>query len=375
MQMQRRSRLVTLSLLAPALAASLTLMPGCGESGGSSDGSGSGGSNGSASRGRIDIVGSSTVYPFSSYVAEEFGKTTQHQTPKVEKTGSGAGHKLWGDGDGLSTPDITNSSRRMNVSEFKRAKENGVESITEAVIGYDGIAVAQNVSNDPINLTLKQITLAVAAEVPQDGELVKNPYTNWSEIDSSLPDRKITIYGPPTTSGTRDAFEELVLEHATENMDGYDGAYTEIRQDGAWVTLGENDNVFVQRLTNNEKAFGIFGYSFLAENTNKIEGASINGVAPKPEAISSGEYPISRSLFFYIKNSHRGEVPGLEQFLDLFMSKRMIGPNGYCREQGLIALPEKMLEASRQRVLEGSELRLKDDGTLTTLEDYMNGEE
>jgi phosphate transport system substrate-binding protein len=352
----------------------LMVVAGCGDAGPGQNTAGDD-QSGSANRSKLDIVGSSTVEPFASYVAEEFGSTTQYPTPKIESTGSGAGHKLWGDGDGLSTPDITNSSRRMKVSEFKRAKANGVDSITEAVVGYDGIAIAQNIANEPINFTLEQLTLAVAKQVPQDGELVDNPYQRWSDIDSSLPDREIIIYGPPSTSGTRDAFEELVLEHTTANMDGYDGEYTKIRQDDAWVNSGENDNLIVQKLTKNKAAFGVFGYSFLAENTDKIQGASINGVAPKPEAISSGEYPISRSLFFYIKNSHRSEVPGMNAFLELFMSDEMIGQYGYCREQGLIALPKDMLEASRRRVLEGSELKLKDDGTLTSLKDFMEGRE
>jgi phosphate transport system substrate-binding protein len=329
------------------------------------------------SRDQIRIVGSSTVYPFASYVAEEFGKTTKYPTPVIRSTGSGGGHKIWGQGVALSTPDLTNSSRKMKVSEFKRAQNNGVDSISEAVIGYDGIAFAQNAANDAVNLTREQITLAVAAKVPDPNGsgLIDNPHEDWSDIDSSLPDREITIYGPPTTSGTRDAFEELVMEHATEGMSGYDGAYTKIRQDGAYVPSGENDNLIVQKLNQNKFAFGIFGYSFLAENTDKIQGASIEGVAPKPEAISSGYYPISRSLFFYVKNGHRGKVAGMDEFLQLFMSEKMIGPYGYLKDIGLISLPDKMREASRQRVLEGSELKLKNNGKLTTLKDYMKGRE
>ena len=323
---------------------------------------------------QIRIVGSSTVYPFSSYVAEELGKTTDYATPVVESTGSGGGHKLFGVGDAIDTPDLTNSSRKMKVSEFKRAKSNGVTSITEAVIGYDGIAVAQNRANDPIDLTREQLTLAVAAKVPQNGKLVDNPYTNWSQIDSALPNRRIVIYGPPATSGTRDAFEELVMEHASEHIDGYDGEYTKIRQDGVYVPSGENDNLIVQKLENNTDAFGVFGYSFLDENTDKIQGASIEGTKPTPDAISSGAYPISRSLFFYIKNSHRGKTAGLNEFVELFMSEKMIGPYGYLKDIGLIPLPQEMREASRQRVLNASQLTLK-GGKLTTLKDYANGNE
>jgi len=378
-----RHRALTLSATA-AVTLGLLAIPGCGDAGSETtqgnsttaqDGQ-SGGGGSDARRTKIHIVGSSTVHPFASYVADHFGETTRFETPNVEKTGSGGGHKLFGEGPGLDTPDITNSSRKMKVSEFKRAKENGVQSITEAKFGYDGITIAQNAENEPIDLTLEEITLAVAREVPEDGELVANQHERWSDIDSSLPDRKIQIYGPPTTSGTRDAFEELVLEHATDQMPGYDEPYTQIRQDGNfWIDSGENDNLIVQRLADNRQAFGIFGFSFLEENRNKIQGASINGVEPRPEAISSGEYPISRSLFFYIKNNRRGRVEGFTEFLETFMAANMIGEAGYLRDIGLITLPSEQRGASRKRVLEGSELRLKDNGQLTTLKDYMAGDE
>ena len=326
-------------------------------------------------RTQIRIVGSSTVYPFSSFVAEEFGKTTPYPAPVVESTGSGGGHKLFGSGVGAETPDITNSSRRMKVTEFARAQENGVDDVTEAVIGYDGIAIAQHRDNKPVDLTLEQITLAVVSRVPDPkggGKLVDNPYRNWNEIDPSLPDREILFYGPPETSGTRDAFEELVLEVTTEDMEGYGGeAYTNVRTDGVYVPSGENDNLIVQRLGNDRDAFGIFGYSFLAENRNKIRGATINGVEPLPEAISSGKYPISRSLFFYVKNGHLGRVPGLRAFLELFMSEKMIGPDGFLKEIGLIPLPEAQRKAARQRVLERDRLHLK----LSDLHDYMRENE
>ncbi len=321
---------------------------------------------------QIRIVGSSTVYPFSSYVAEEFGKTTRFQTPVVESTGSGGGHKLFGAGAGPDTPDLTNSSRKMKVSEFERAKKNGLKAITEAVIGYDGIAVAQNTANDPIDLTLEELTLAVAAEVPDpkgSGKLVKNPYKNWNEIAGRLPDREIKIYGPPTTSGTRDAFEELAMEAATEEMDGYKEAYTTIRQDGAWIDAGENDNLIVQKLDKDKDAFGIFGFSFLDENRDKIQGAKIGGVAPKPDTISSGDYPLSRSLFFYIKNDHVGEVDGLMEYVSLFMSDKMIGPNGALKNIGLVPLPEDLRKASQKRTLNLVPIELK-NGKLGTLQEY-----
>ncbi len=311
-------------------------------------------------RDQIRIVGSSTVYPFSSYVAEEFGATTDYQTPVVESTGSGGGHKLFGEGVGPQTPDISNSSRRIKKSEFKRDLENGVEEIIEIMIGYDGIAIAHNVDNDPINLTRRDILLAVAAKVPQDGELVDNPYTNWNQINPELPDKEIIIYGPPTTSGTRDAFEELVMEAASEEIDAYGGEYSEVRQDGAYIDSGENDNLIVQKLARNSDAFGIFGYSFLAENTDRIQGANVDGVAPVPEKISSGEYPVSRSLFFYVKKAHVGVIPGLDEYVDLFLSEKMIGPRGYLKRIGLIPLPNEERKDIRARW---------DDREILTLQD------
>ena len=301
-------------------------------------------------RDQIRVVGSSTVYPFSSYVAEEFGATTGHSTPVVESTGSGGGMKLFCEGNGLNTPDITNASRPMKLREFEMCQENGVTGITEAVVGYDGIAIAHNIDNPPTNLTREQITLAVAAEVPQGGKLVKNPYKNWSDIDSSLPDKEILVLGPPTTSGTRDAFEELVMEAGSENIDGYGGEYTKIRQDGVYVPSGENDNLIVQKLAQNKDAFGIFGYSFLEENSDRIRAAEIDGIAPTPEAISSGEYPVSRSLFFYIKHSHVDKVPGVMDYANLFMSERMISPLGYLKGLGLIPLPKETRVMYREQV-------------------------
>jgi phosphate transport system substrate-binding protein len=323
-----------------------------------------------ADREQIRIVGSSTVYPFSSAVAEEYGKTTRFQTPVVESTGSGGGHKLFGTGVGPTHPDITNSSRKMKVSEFDRAQSNGVKNITEAVIGYDGIAVAQNIDNDPINLTLQQITLAVAAEVPDaSGKLIRNTYKFWDEINKNLPHRPIRIYGPPTTSGTRDAFQELCLEAATKEMPAYGDKYSKVRQDGVWIDSGEQDNLIVQKLTQDKDAFGVFGFSFLEENGDKIQGAKIDGVDPKFESISSGQYPLSRSLFFYIKNDHLRAVPGLYEYVKLFMDERMIGDGGYLTQIGLVPLPKHLREASRQRVLKLNPLAAR-NGRLTTLTDY-----
>ncbi len=296
-------------------------------------------------RKQIRIVGSSTVYPFSSYVAEEFGETTDYRTPIVESTGSGGGHKLFYAGVGGRHPDITNSSRRMKLSELEKNGANGVEKIVEIKIGFDGIAICQNKDNEALNLTIEQLTLAVAEKVPVDGKLVKNPYTKWNQISADLPDRKIMVLGPPTTSGTRDAFHELVMHVGAKNLGSYPKntkgkvKYQNIRQDGVWVDSGENDNLIVQKLTKDPTAVGIFGYSFLEENSDRIEAAKINEVLPNPETVSSGKYPVSRSLFFYVKMAHIDKVEGLKEFVDLFVSELMIGDEGILTTIGLIPLP------------------------------------
>ncbi|WP_417330646.1 PstS family phosphate ABC transporter substrate-binding protein [Halomonas cupida] len=306
-------------------------------------------------RDQVRIVGSSTVYPFASYVAEEFGATTEFSTPVIESTGSGGGIKLFCAGVGEGTPDITNASRRMKPSELETCEANGVTDITEAFIGYDGIAFAQSADNEPMDVTREQLFLALAAKVPVDGELVDNPYQNWSDVDASLPDRKIAVYGPPTTSGTRDAFGELVMEAASEEFDAYGGeGYTDVRADGAFIDAGENDNLIVQRLAENKDAFGIFGYSFLEENADSLIGSNVDGVAPTPEAIGSGEYPVSRSLFFYVKNQHAEDVPAMNEYATLFMSEQMIGDIGYLKGIGLIPAPED-IRAEARAAVEGHE--------------------
>jgi len=316
-------------------------------------------------RDQIRIVGSSTVYPFASYVAEEFGATTKFKTPVIESTGSGGGLKLFCAGAGMDSPDITNASRRIKAKEIKLCAENGVKEITEAVIGYDGITVAQSKETAPISLTRKELMLAVAAEVPsKDGKsLIKNPYKFWNEINAKLPHRPILFYGPPTSSGTRDAFEDMVLKHLTKHMDVYTNLYKadpkknkaykkfhEIRQDGVYVPAGENDNLIVAKLEKDRNALGIFGYSFLEENSDRIAAASVDGEKPAPDTISSGKYPLSRSLYFYIKKSHEGKVPGIKEYVNLFMNDSMIGSEGHLSEIGLIPLPQATRNEIRKRV-------------------------
>jgi len=316
-------------------------------------------------RDQIKIVGSSTVYPFSSYTAEALGATTKFKTPVVESTGSGGGMKLFCAGNGLNTPDITNASRRMKAKEFKKCQKNGVTDITEMVVGYDGIAIAQSKKAKALDLTRKEMMLAVAAEVPsKDGtHLVANPYHYWNEINAKLPHRKITIYGPPASSGTRDAFEDMILKHITKHMDVYTNLYKAdkkknkkykkfhtIRQDGVYVPSGENDNLIVQKLGKDTAALGIFGYSYLAENADTIAAATIEGKAPSPETVQNGSYKLSRSLFFYIKQSHIKQVPGMLEYANLFMSEQMIGDDGECAEIGLIPLPKSMRDDYRHHL-------------------------
>lgn len=309
-------------------------------------------------RDQVKVTGSSTVFPFSSYVAEEMGATTKFAAPVVESTGSGGGQKLFGAGIGANTPDIANSSRRMKDTEFEAAEKNGVTDITEAMIGFDGIAIAQNKDNAHFDITLQELAMAVAADVPVDGKIVPNPYKMWNEINPNLPARKIVFYGPPTSSGTRDAFEEMVVEKVCGKIEGYEKGYKKIRQDNAYVPAGENDNLIVQKLANDKDSFGIFGFSFLAENSDSLQGTTINGVDPTPEAIAEGTYPISRSLFFYVKNAHYDVIPGLKEYVELFMSEKMIGTDGLLKSIGLVPMPDAMRAEARQNVLDKKKLTL-----------------
>ncbi len=328
-----------------------------------------------SARDQIKMVGSSTVYPFASAVAEELGATTKYPTPVVESTGSGGGMKLFCAGNDMNTPDITNASRRMKTKEFKLCEKNGVTDISEAMIGYDGIAFAQDNSNKPFIVSRKQIALAVAAEVPsKDGKsLITNPYKKWSEIDASLPNREIIIYGPPKSSGTRDSFEELVMQKIFSKMAVYTDLYKAdkkankkykkyslVRTDGVYVPSGENDNIIVQKLTKNKNAFGVFGFSFLVENDDKLTGSTVDGFKPTPENIASGKYPIARSMFFYTKNSHRKEVPAMDKYTEMFMSENMIGTDGILAEIGLIPATDDLRSSYRKSVMMGEKLTLEE---------------
>ena len=316
-----------------------------------------------AARDYISIVGSSTVYPFATVVAEQFGRATEFKTPKIESTGSGGGLKLFCAGVGVQHPDVTNASRRIHQSEIDDCAANGVAEIVEVKIGYDGIVVANSKGASVYHLTRTQLFLALAKQVPDPAggpNLVANPYRTWSEIDPALPARRIEVLGPPPTSGTRDAFLELVMQPGCERfaaIAALDEAARQIachtmREDGVFIETGENDNLIVQKLEANPNALGIFGYSFLDQNFDKVQGAMIDGVAPEFEAIAGRDYPVARPLYLYVKKAHVGEIPGIEEFLGEFTGEAAAGEFGYLSDNGLIPLPEperqEVLAATRQ---------------------------
>lgn len=302
----------------------------------------------------ISIVGSSTVYPFATTVAERFGKTTSFKTPKIESTGSGGGMKLFCAGVGLNNPDITNASRRIKSSEYNKCQENGVQDIVEVKIGYDGIVMANSKKSPLLKLSRRDIYLALAKEVPnpQGGEeLVANPYQNWHEVNANLPSMKIKVLGPPPTSGTRDAFDELAVEGGCktfpwlkamkkQNKKHYKAVCRSLREDGVYIEAGENDNLIVQKLDVDPGAVGVFGYSFLDQNGDKIQGSLVEGVAPTFANISAGSYPVSRPLFFYVKKAHVRAVPGMKEYIAEFTSDRAWGEDGYLADKGMIPMPE-----------------------------------
>ncbi len=309
---------------------------------------------------QIRAAGSSTVYPFVTVAAEEFGRNTKFKTPIIESTGTGGGFKLFCAGAGSDTPDLSNASRAIKKSEEELCAKNGVKGITEIKIGYDGIVIANAVGSKKFNLTKKQLFLALARKIPVVGKLVKNTNKKWSDIDSKLPAKKIEVYGPPPTSGTRDAFVELVMQKACVNLPEFKSEYPNkksrkkachvLREDGAFIEAGENDNLIVQKLKNNPDALGIFGFSFLDQNASSVQGSSIDGVQPTFENISSGKYPVSRPLFVYLKDSHVSKTPGLGKFVRELVSDNAIGEDGYLIEKGLIPLKQSELSAIQKTI-------------------------
>jgi len=315
--------------------------------------------NALAARDYIEVVGSSTVYPFATTVAEHFGRGSKFKTPKIESTGSGGGFKLFCAGVGVKHPDITNASRRMKKSELKMCRANGVKDVVEVKIGYDGIVIANSKKAKQMKLQLRDLYLALAKKVPnpKGGEtLVVNPYQTWHDVNASLPNIKIEVLGPPPTSGTRDAFAELAMEGGCKSFPwikamkkkdkkAYKIACHTLREDGAYIEAGENDNLIVQKLDANHKALGIFGFSFLDQNADSVQGSIINGVAPEFESIADGKYPISRPLFFYVKKAHVASIPGIKEYLAEFTQEKTWGEDGYLSEKGLIPMPDKERKA------------------------------
>jgi len=314
-----------------------------------------------SARDQIRIVGSSTVYPFTTTVAERFSQSGGFKAPIVESTGTGGGMKLFCGGVGTQHPDLTNASRAMTKSEFDACVANGVKEIVEMKVGYDGIAIAMKKGSQKVDLKREHIYLALAAQVPVNGALASNPYKTWKQVDASLPDWKIEVMGPPPTSGTRDSFVELVMEHGCKNFPEIKAiadakaraaACSKVREDGAFIEAGENDNLIVQRLASGGSGLmGVFGYSFLEENMDKLQGAKVDGVEPDFDTISSGKYPVARPMFVYVKKAHIGVVPGIKEFLAEYTSDRSMGQSGYLEKKGLVAMPKAELTKVRAQVM------------------------
>ena len=310
-------------------------------------------------RDQIRIVGSSTVYPFTTAVAEQFGKAGGGKTPIVESTGTGGGLKLFCAGAGEDSPDIANASRPMKKAEFEDCQKNGVTDIVEIKIGLDGIVLAHAKGAPEISLTQEEIFLALAKEVHDENlKFIPNPHKNWQDIDPLLPATKIEVLGPPPTSGTRDAFLENVMEKGAKGFGAlrdmknadeangtkdYEKVWKSLREDGAFVDSGENDNLIVQKIEANPNAIGIFGFSFLEENRAKIKSVLVGGIEATYESVASGKYPASRSLFIYVKKAHVGVIPGMKEFLTEYASTKAIGEDGYLVKKGLIAMPKEEL--------------------------------
>ena len=301
-------------------------------------------------RDQIRVVGSSTVYPFTTVVAELFGNI-KGKTPIIESTGTGGGFKLFCSGIGDKYVDFNNASRAMKKSEVKKCAKNGITA-TEIKVGYDGIVLANSKQSKQMEISLKEIFLALAAKIPQDGKLVSNPYTHWNQINPKLPNTKFRVLGPPPTSGTRDAFVELAMEGGAKKFGWLKDlrkkdkkkfkaiAHT-IREDGAYVEAGENDNLIIKKLDSDPSSFGVFGFSFLDQNIDKLQGSVIQGVAPTFDSIADGSYKVSRPLFIYAKDQHMGKVPGMKDFIKLYISEQMTGEYGRLADGGLIPLPAR----------------------------------
>ncbi len=318
-------------------------------------------SGGGGARNQVWAAGSSTVFPFATRVAETVGRTTGGPAGKVESLGTGGGIKLFCSGTGSKFPDVANASRQMKKSEWDACQANGVTDIIEVKIGYDGIVIADAKNAPAFNLKLEHVYRALAAELPSGAGFAPNTVATWNAIDPSLPNTRILVYGPPPTSGTRDAFVEIAMEKGAARLpemaalksadeDQFKEKAHLLRRDGAWVDAGENDNAIVQTLEKTPAAVGAFGYSFLDNNRDKVKAAAIDGVLPTAETISDGSYPIARSLYIYVKKANIGVTPGLREFLNGFVSDAATGKGGYLLQRGLIPLPAAEHEAQKAAV-------------------------
>ena len=316
-----------------------------------------GASTAHAARDYVWTAGSSTVFPFATRTAENFSKKTGKKSPKVESLGTGGGIKMFCGGMGEKFPDIANASRPMKKSEFEACKAKGVTNIIELKIGFDGIVVAMDKKAPDYNFKVEHLYLGLAQNTLRGGQFVANPYKTWKDIGAGLPANRILVYGPPPTSGTRDAFVELAMEHGAKKFPtakslsesdekAFKAKVDPLRTDGAWVDAGENDNAIVGTIEKTPGALGVFGSSFLEENGNRIKAASVNGVKPSAQTIASGQYPLSRSLYIYVKKDQVGVTPGLKEFIAEFVSDSATGRGGYLQSRGLIPLPPQQHEAN-----------------------------
>jgi len=311
---------------------------------------------------QVRIIGSSTVYPFTAAVAEQLGRTGGARPPVVEATGTGGGMKLFCASLSAQHASATNASRRMKKGEFEQCARNGVREIVEINVGFDGLTIAQSKQGPPMRLTLTQLFLAIAKEVPDpDGRLIPNPYRTWSDIDRTLPNVRIEVLGPPPTSGTRDSLHELFVQKGAEQLlplanlkrldpKAFDRAWKTLREDGLYVEAGENDNLIVQKIEANRNAVGIFGFSFLDGNVARLRGVALDGVEPDFENIAGGRYSGARRVYVYLKKAHLGVVPGLDKFATEYVSPRAIGEEGYLAKKGLVTLPKAEADAVRKAV-------------------------
>mgnify|MGYP000866041296 CR=1 FL=1 len=336
-----RPRFHILRVVAPALLCVLSILP-----------------SPARAADQIKIVGSSTVFPFSTTVAERFARVGKFRAPVVESTGTGGGFKLFCDGGGINTPDINDASRPITDGERAQCARNGVAAIAEVKIGYDGIILAGASKGVVFDVSLAQLWRATAKTVPMNGRLIANPYRNWSDIDPKLPKEKIALFGPAPNHGTRDAFVELVMEPSCHQAPEITSLRKDeqkkicgiIREDHVWTDVSEDYGLAMGKLAGNPKALAIFTFSYLDQNRDKIHAATIGGVTASLETIASGKYPLSRPLFIYVKQGHVGSIPGLAEFVKEYLSERAGGAEGYLADKGLIPLPREQMLAQRAAI-------------------------